>query len=254
MADLKIMDRFKTNYEIPARHFLMKRTPVIIRSDGSAFHSLTKKIHAEKPFDMRVNLAMQEATIALCKKFSAIFGYFQSDEISILLLDDKTFETQAIFDNEINKLVSLSASTASVAFNKVIDCEAIFDSRAFNVPNNEVINAFIARQIDAARNAKNIWSECILGQKVGMGTARKMLHGLKAGERVELTEKETGSVFDQVRNIYRVGGEVIKYETEDGRKEWRLNEETPWYISDRQHIVGMIQNYYGEGVDVSSYG
>ena len=81
------------------------------------------------------------------------FCYCQSDEISCLITDYRTIGTDAWFDYNVNKLVSISASIASSNFSMQLNDIVHFDSRAFSIPMDEVCNYFIWRQLDATRNA-----------------------------------------------------------------------------------------------------
>jgi tRNA(His) 5'-end guanylyltransferase len=130
----------------------------------------------------------------LCQNIQgAKLGYTQSDEITILLTDYDTLETDAWFDYEIQKICSISASMATMAFNKffaeevrffrdnhckvnehfgfcadtwdneqnktlyITYCKklrtAMFDARCFNIPKEEACNLVYWRQLDAARNS-----------------------------------------------------------------------------------------------------
>lgn len=161
-------DRIKRQYEHRCRHFLLRRSYVVIRVDGRAFHTFTR--NCNRPFDDDLIADMNAAAIALCEKISgAQFAYVQSDEISVLVTDFQSNQTEAWFDNSQSKMESVSASIATAAFNKsrmtrlaarsgpqILATEdwAEFDSRAFLVPDvNEVANVFIWRQQDAARNS-----------------------------------------------------------------------------------------------------
>jgi tRNA(His) 5'-end guanylyltransferase len=72
-----------------------------------------------------------------------------------------TINSQPWFGKEINKILSVSASKASNAFNwyfhnhkpYTINLLAEFDCRGFVVPEYEIINTFLFRQQDAARNS-----------------------------------------------------------------------------------------------------
>ena len=109
-------DRMKL-YEEAYRNYLPRRLPVIIRIDGCHFHTFTKGL--KKPFDKVFMETMLLTAKSLCEKIMGCkFGYTQSDEISLLLTNNDTFETQPWFDNNINKIVSVSASMASMFFNK----------------------------------------------------------------------------------------------------------------------------------------
>jgi len=146
-------DRMKT-YENVTRTKLYRRTPVIIRLDGKAFHTLTKEF--DKPFDLGFINRMRITASSL---FDLIGGnlkmvYVQSDEISLLLTDWDRFETQGFYDYNIQKLVSTTAAQATMKFNEGNWRKSgIFDSRAFNIPKEDVCNYFIWRQQDWERNS-----------------------------------------------------------------------------------------------------
>jgi tRNA(His) guanylyltransferase len=153
-----IGDRMK-RYEIVTQNVLTRRMPVIVRIDGKAFHTFTKGI--DKPFDETLASAMIATTRALVDGIQgARIGYTQSDEISIFCHDWAKLETPAWFDYNVQKVVSVSASIATVAFNNTYSslrpdngkC-ALFDARVFNIPQEEVANYFIWRQQDATRNS-----------------------------------------------------------------------------------------------------
>ena len=81
-------DRMKQNYEHRFRYGLVRRMPAIIRLDGKAFHTFTRGL--ERPFDGRFALVMWDTAKYLCANIQgAKCAYVQSDEISILLTDDR---------------------------------------------------------------------------------------------------------------------------------------------------------------------
>jgi len=144
--------RMKGNYEHRSRTFLTRRTPVIMRLDGKAFHTLTRD--CGKPFDGELHDTMVRTAIKLCEEIQgAVFAYTQSDEISILIQDWKNIETQAWFDYNVQKMTSISAAIASVEFSLRYGKRAYFDSRVFNIPREEVNNYFVWRQKDWERNS-----------------------------------------------------------------------------------------------------
>ena len=109
--------RMKTYYEQVPKYRLMRRTPVAIRIDGKAFHTFTRGF--EKPFDKALGNAMARTMTYLCQNIQGcVFGYTQSDEITLILVDYQTFETDAWFGYEVQKLCSISASMATMAFNR----------------------------------------------------------------------------------------------------------------------------------------
>lgn len=170
-------------YESVTRISLTRRTPVIIRLDGKAFHSFTR--NCERPYDTPLHEAMLATASGLvCEIQGAVFAYVQSDEISILIRDWDTITTEAWFDYNLQKLVSVSASIATARFNKHYASKewALFDSRAFNIPASDVVNYFIWRQQDATRNSINM-----LGQSE---FSPKQLHG-----------KSTSAVQDMLMSL-----------------------------------------------------
>lgn len=180
-------NRMKTYYEAVPKHRLIRRMPVAIRIDGKAFHTFTRGF--KKPFDEVLGNAMIRTMEYLAQNIQGcVFAYQQSDEITLLLVDYQTFETDAWFDYEIQKICSISASMATMAFNKYfekevkhwgyrcgfpdktadwtpemsalwfkywdsIDKGAMFDARCFNIPKEEATNLIYWRQLDATRNS-----------------------------------------------------------------------------------------------------
>ena len=179
-SDLGI--RMKTFYESTPKIHLMHRCPVAIRLDGRAFHTFTKGF--QKPFDEILMKSMQETMQYLCENIQGcVFGYTQSDEITLILVDYKNLTSTAWFDYDIQKVCSIAASMATMAFNRAfannvgdyctytyecidnthenyehilslaVDKGAIFDARCFNIPKEEVANLIYWRQLDAMRNS-----------------------------------------------------------------------------------------------------
>ena len=178
--------RMKTFYEQIPKTKLMRRCPVALRIDGKAFHTFTKGF--QKPFDEVLIKSMQETMKYLCENIQGcVLGYTQSDEITLILVDYKKLTSSAWFDYEVQKICSIAASMATMAFNNIfskyvgefdlelayndngIDTEenrklweiykkainkgAMFDARCFNIPKEEVTNLVYWRQLDASRNS-----------------------------------------------------------------------------------------------------
>jgi tRNA(His) 5'-end guanylyltransferase len=171
--------------EAVTRLSLMNRTPVIVRVDARAFHSWTRG--AEKPFDSGISQAMYQSTVELADEAQGCkLAYVQSDEVSLLLTDFDSLETQPWFGNDLQKIVSISASTMTAAFNHyrysagVIHTtkRATFDARAFNLPMDEVANYFLWRAKDWRRNS-------ILGLARAHFSA-KQLHGVNQSAALEM--------------------------------------------------------------------
>jgi len=200
-----IGDRMKNYYENITRMFLPKKTYTIIRLDGKAFHTLTKRLKLKKPFDESFTNMMDETAKYLCENIQGcILGYVQSDEISLVLQDFKTISTDAWFDGNIQKITSISASMATAKFNQLLTNYrneiydnikllhekewvtnekiselktdyyasiskiefAFFDSRCFTISQYfEVYNYLVWRIKDCMRNSILNISQCVLGKK-----------------------------------------------------------------------------------------
>ena len=177
--------RMKEFYEQVPKTRLVRRTPVAIRIDGKCFHQFTKGFN--KPFDEVLIKAMQRTMKYLCENVQGcVLGYHQSDEITLILTDYKKLTSSAFFDYEVQKMCSITASMATMAFNRHFvdevglwdassflesdeDSEehkklsrayhaaivrgAMFDARCFNIPKEEVTNLIYWRQLDATRNS-----------------------------------------------------------------------------------------------------
>ena len=110
--------RMKNYYEGISKTKLMRRTPVMIRIDGKAFHTYTKGF--VRPFDDILIKTMQETTKYLCENVQGcVLGYTQSDEITLVLVDYQKLDTSAWFDYEVQKMCSVAASMATMAFNRI---------------------------------------------------------------------------------------------------------------------------------------
>lgn len=200
-------DRMKSNYEDRYRLYLTRRTPVIIRLDGKAFHTVTK--YCEKPFDKAFTILMDGTAMRLVNEIQgAKCAYVQSDEISILLTDFDNLTTQAWFDYSLQKLVSVSAGIASGYFSSYWKTPIAFDSRAFNVPESEVANYFVWRQKDWIRNSVQMLAQAHFSHAQ-----------LQNKSQLDMNEmlKDKGIVWSNLESRYKNGGFI--YHTDTGFEE-----------------------------------
>ena len=252
-------------YENISRYYLTKKTPVIIRIDGKAFHSFTKGF--KRPFDDVLIKTMQETAKYLCKNIMGCkLAYTQSDEISLLLVDYERNESQPWFENNLLKMCSVSASMATMAFNKffakevsnycnniprnedetldkecfaqwknyivALDKGAMFDARAFIIPKEEVCNYFIWRQQDASRNSIQMVAQSMF--------SHKELQNKNCKELQELIFQKTGINWNDYNAVYKRGSCCIKesYLTDNNteRTRWIIDKDIPIFTQDRNYI------------------
>jgi tRNA(His) 5'-end guanylyltransferase len=152
---------------------------VILRVDGKAFHAVTKG--CERPFDEHLMGLMNQVAKRLCEEAQgAQLAYVQSDEISVLLHNYKRLQSEAWFDNGVQKIASVAASIAASTFTAQWSSPVAFDARVFVLPEAEVCNYFIWRQQDATRNSIQMATRAVYShsQVDGKNTSemQEMLH------------------------------------------------------------------------------
>ena len=261
------------DYENVPKTKLMRRTPVAIRIDGKAFHTFTRGFN--KPFDNVLISAMQDTMKYLCENIQGcVLGYTQSDEITLILVDYKRLNSSAWFDYEVQKMCSIAASMATMAFNKAFhraieDADffwktgltpqsveiqqehqnymkilrtaeikgAMFDARCFNIPKEEVTNLVYWRQLDATRNSV---------QMVGQANfSHKELQGKSCEKIKEMLIAEKGISWEDFHSMYKYGSCCIKVTTEiDGaiRSSWEVDKNISLFVGEgREYIESLIQ-------------
>jgi tRNA(His) guanylyltransferase len=162
------------------------RTPpgawAVLRLDGRGFSRLTED-RFDKPFDLRFHELMCNTAQALVADLGALFAFTESDEISVLLP-----RTSTVFDREVEKLVSISASIAGGTFSLGLGAPACFDSRIWvGAREEDVADYFRWRQADAGRCCLNGWAYWTL-RKAGrtVAEATRQLEGTTVAEKNEL--------------------------------------------------------------------
>lgn len=255
-------DRMKENYENRYRFFLTRRTPVIIRIDGKAFHTFTRRF--KRPFDYIMAATMRDTAQYLCVNIMGCqFGYTQSDEISLLLIDYKKLASQAWFDNNLQKITSVAASMATMAFNKffkenaeaicyfkngeykeyIADTEtykeqydnAMFDARAFNIPEAEVCNYFVWRQQDAIRNSIETAGHAHF--------SNKELHKINCTQIKEKLSQEKDINWEDYPAIFRTGSAMRRTKTVNAAPQdtnWTMDGNPPLFSKNRNYIEDLL--------------
>lgn len=202
MDKTSLGDRMK-EYEAAYDATMMRRVPVVVRLDGKGFSRLTKRLKLEKPFDGRFLDMMADTMLSVASQVEGcVIGYTQSDEISLVLVNNQSLDAQPYFGNRVQKVASITASMATARFNRrlvrllgdtEVDAEAYFDSRVFTVPDPvEAMNALIWRQQDCVRNSILSAAYYEIGKVKGRKTAQKMMHGLNTSKLQELMFQELG--------------------------------------------------------------
>lgn len=156
MSENTALDERMKRYEHTFRRYVPRRAYTLMRLDGRAFHSYLRA--ARRPFDRDFMAHMDILAVKLCEEIQgARFAYVQSDEISLLLTDFETPQSELWFGGNVSKLLSVSSGLASAYFTHMryfYDGLPHFDSRVWSMSDPvEVANYFVWRQRDAVRNS-----------------------------------------------------------------------------------------------------
>ena len=244
---MNLGDRMK-DYESRNDFRLQRKIPVLGRLDGKAFHRVTREMR--RPWDLTFALCMRDAAQALCENIQGCqIAYVQSDEITILLKDWQTFQTDPWFDYRVQKMCAVAASIATDAFNtslksyNIDTAPAWFDARFWNVTPSEVCNAFLWRQRDAEKNsiamlAQAHFSHTMLHEK-NTSQMQDMLMALDPPinwNDCEVWQKRGSCV---VREVYEKPADA---ENEAAmRSRWIVDWNTPIFSKDRAYIEKFLE-------------
>ena len=179
------MRRFEESLD----QIILSELYLAVRLDGRNFTRLTKEIcKFEAPFDEKFRDAMVETVKHLMDcGFRIVYGYTQSDEISLLFHREET-----VFGRKTRKLNSVLAGEASGYMSLKLGVPVCFDCRVVPLPNLECVGDYFAwRQEDAHRNSLN--AHCYwMPRKKGASPkeATKVVEGKSVGEKNELLFSE----------------------------------------------------------------
>jgi tRNA(His) guanylyltransferase len=172
-------------FETAHDHCALPGLYLVARLDGRGFTRLTKEVHSfEAPFDERMRDYMAATTRHLLDcGFRMVYGYTQSDEISLLLHPDEDS-----FGRKLRKYTSVLAGEASAAFSLQLGAMGVFDCRISQLPRQaDVVDYFRWRQEDAGRNSLNAHCYWLLrkrGHSVAEATAQ--VKGLRTAAKHDL--------------------------------------------------------------------
>lgn len=179
----------------------------IIRLDGRAFHTFTKRF--ERPYDFGFMKMMNDAAFSVMTNVvtPSLLTYVQSDEISIVFAPNLDGH---VFSGRIEKIISLSSSAASVGAMKSLDDTGrpivnsglpIFDARIIHVETlNDVEEYMNWRRADCRKNAISMAAEYVVGNP-------KKLVGVSTPERHKLL---VGTPFERLRDDFFWGRFITK--------------------------------------------
>lgn len=187
-------DRMKEQESSSTSRKAIRGQPLLVRLDGRSFHTFCRGL--EKPYSEDFLTCMEVTMEWLVAEFHCKVGYTQSDEITLGWVAVHDTATQWPFGGRFQKLESVLASFAGVAFYKAVQehlpqkakYTPCFDARAWQPPTLvEAANAFLWRQRDCLKNAISMVAQSQY--------SHKQLHGKTTGEIVALLEDDAGIRF-----------------------------------------------------------
>ena len=273
--------RMKTFYEEIPKTKLMRRCPVTIRIDGKAFHTFTRGF--QKPFDEVLIEAMQKTMKYLCENIQGcVLGYTQSDEITLILVDYKKLNSAAWFDYEVQKMCSIAASMATMAFNRFFMYEyeefnrwvnegnptdedrrlndiyydamckgAMFDARCFNIPKEEVTNLIYWRQLDASRNSIQMVGQANFSHKELQNKSCNQIQDMLMEQKginwndLPTYQKRGACCIKNSHIVRRLSDETVLCIVEDPGKhtnEWIIDKNIPIFKGDDRRYIDNLIN------------
>ena len=206
---------------------LLPNRDILVMLDGRSFSKLIKN-NFKKPFDDDFIDMMNKTAQFLCENVQGCkFAYTQSDEISLLITDYETTETDTLFGGRLCKIQSILASLATSEFNRQFilyniyhsdkrnigagDCVDIiekmkmaqFDCKVWVVPSqNDAFAWFLYRQLDCVKNSKQQTAQTYL--------PHKQLVGHNADEQIQMVAEKNGIDWYAFDNKYKYGRFVYK--------------------------------------------
>lgn len=250
------------SYEEAYDHKLLRRVPVMIRVDGANFTRFCRNL--QKPYEPLILEALAQSMLTSISDMSgAIFGYAQSDEITFVLRNDQSLDSDPWHDNKIQTIVSRTSSMVTENFNDIVKNidpklpligKAYFDCLCWPMPSiGEVVNNIIDRQQSCINDSVNRAAISVLSDKFGKKNAYRMLNYnedgdkniMPVGSKIDLMYEHCGVLYeDDFPSSYRRGIGVYKvptlFNSTNGpvtKNKWKLDWDLPIFGSDGKDFL-----------------
>jgi tRNA(His) 5'-end guanylyltransferase len=252
MSNLKLKDRIDS-YQEASDYKLLNRIPIVIAINGRAFSKATSLL--DKPYCPKFAECILSTMMKICTEVEgALFSYQYNDEIIVIARNDQSQETSPWYDNKIQKIASVTASLATLHFNKCASAvdlnlmgDPVFLSQVFAVPNiGEAVNAIIHKQQQNFH--VSIQAACFYGllKKYDKNTIKDMLSGLSIDEKIDLLAQECSIDFNEYPLVFRRGAACYKTPkvTGDGimKNKWAVNPDLPIFTKDQSFLSNIFKN------------
>lgn len=252
----KLKDRIIT-YEEVANFKLLNRVPLIININGRSFSKVTSLLG--KPFSTEFAQVMYSCLLKLVQEIDgAVFGYSFNDEMIIAVRNDQNLDTAPWYENNVQKIVSISSSLATLQFNNFANSidmnlhgDAVFTAQTFIVPNiMEAINVMVSKQQYAFQSSVQL--ACLYGllnKKYNKNDIKEMLSGTSYDEKINLLLQECNIDFNEYPAAFRRGvacyrsPAVIQSNGQQSIKnKWVLDPEIPIFTKEHSFLGQIFQS------------
>lgn len=231
-------------YETAHDLCVMPEMFVVVRLDGRGFTKKTKETwQLDAPFDTRFHELIVATTKHLMScGFNIIYGYTQSDEISLLF-----HPTEDTFKRKLRKINSVLAGEASGFFSVTHGQLASFDARVSQLPNTSLVQQYFRwRQEDAHRNSLNAHCYWLLRkQGIDSNSATMQMAGKALEDKHELLYQH-GINYNELPNWQKRGTGI--YFTEVNKTGFNPKSNSPT-VTQRRVLIANTDLPLGEKYD-----
>jgi tRNA(His) 5'-end guanylyltransferase len=239
---------------------LLTKLPIIIIVNGRSFRKLTAPL--QKPFATHFLELMCGVMLKLCQEIDgSVFGYTFNDEIVIISRNDNSLDTNAWYDNRVQKIVSATSSIATLEFVRLAKTkdtnffgDPIFTTKTFAVPSiTEAINTLVLKQQQDYNTA--LYNTCFyeLIKRYSVDAVNQTLMDKSLQAKIELLSDECGIDFSSIGSPFRKGvaayraPKIINTEAGDKIKNSLiLDTALPVFVKDQAFLSNILN--FGKGI------
>ena len=226
---MKIKERIE-KYSSSTNLNIIPKVPVAFSLNINNF----SRLNLDKPFDTKFSDAVLCTMIKLCNEIEGcVFAYNFLDEIILISRNDQSNDTLPWYDNNVQKLASITASIASVEFNKVYGDDIYFNSHVFSLPNMVECSNFISSK-------QHQYTQKLLNNLVHdhLQISLEESLTLTIEDKVQLLE-EKDVHYNSFNSILRKGCAVYRKKDRD-KLRWYLDRDVPVFLHSKDFLYSIF--------------
>lgn len=259
----------KSYYENTSFNFLKRNMPAVICISGEDYRKFTEKF--QKPYDSIFLSSMQNTLAYLCEQVpGCIIGYTKEFDMTIIFDSPSNIETPSWYNYDTNKITTLTASMATLKFNKTfeknaksyvmsgnnfdetrkftamqgyvsaIESGALFTSKCFNIQTDQIAEYLFLQQKQTIDNAV---------QDMGLLYFKENELADKSSSDIQFMVFDKANVnFDSYPSEFKRGVACVKNTYRDGELISPLKEAGAWVIDKHMPLLKPGNRAYIEDV------